>query len=198
MWIQREIEFVGDYALKSISPLNEYSRNFKENLLEEVVGMEVISIATSVENKDFLNKQLIEIFDLELPVPGKSHLTSNGLSRLLGLSLDQWLIVSVDQKYELKALLENSLSNKSYVTLQTDAWVCIRISGRSALKALERICPVNLDPDLFLKDYIARTMMEHLGSIVICENPNSYLLMSASSSAKSFLHALEVSLKNVI
>ena len=194
MWIQREIEFVGDYALKSISPLNEYSRNFKENLLEEVVGMEVISIATSVENKDFLNKQLIEIFDLELPVPGKSHLTSNGLSQLLGLSLDQWLIVSVDQKYELKALLENSLSNKSYVTLQTDAWVCIRISGRSALKALERICPVNLDPDLFLKDYIARTMMEHLGSIVICENPNSYLLMSASSSAKSFLHALEVSL----
>ena len=198
MWIQREIEFVDDYALKSISPLNEYSRNFKENLLEEVVGMEVISIATSVENKDFLNKQLIEIFDLELPVPGKSHLTSNGLSRLLGLSLDQWLIVSVDQKYELKALLENSLSNKSYVTLQTDAWVCIRISGRSALKALERICPINLDPDLFLKDYIARTMMEHLGSIVICENPNSYLLMSASSSAKSFLHALEVSLKNVI
>ena len=198
MWIQREIEFVDDYALKSISPLNEYSRNFKENLLEEVVGMEVISIATSVENKDFLNKQLIEIFDLELPVPGKSHLTSNGLSRLLGLSLDQWLIVSVDQKYELKALLENSLSNKSYVTLQTDAWVCIRISGRSALKALERICPVNLDPDLFLKDYIARTIMEHLGSIVICENPNSYLLMSASSSAKSFLHALEVSLKNVI
>ena len=189
---------MGDYALKSISPLNEYSRNFKENLLEEVVGMEVISIATSVENKDFLNKQLIEIFDLELPVPGKSHLNSNGLSRLLGLSLDQWLIVSVDQKYELKALLENSLSNKSYVTLQTDAWVCIRISGRSALKALERVCPVNLDPDLFLKDYIARTMMEHLGSIVICENPNSYLLMSASSSAKSFLHALEVSLKNVI
>ena len=188
---------MGDYALKSISPLNGYSRNFKENLLEEVVGMEVISIATSVENKDFLNKQLIEIFDLELPVPGKSHLTSNGLNRLLGLSLDQWLIVSVDQKYELKALLENSLSNKSYVTLQTDAWVCIRISGRSALKALERICPVNLDPDLFLKDYIARTMMEHLGSIVICENPNSYLLMSASSSAKSFLHALEVSLKNV-
>ena len=189
---------MGDYALKSISPLNEYSRNFKENLLEEVVGMEVISIATSVENKDFLNKQLIEIFDLELPVPGKSHLTSNGLSRLLGLSLDQWLIVSVDQKYELKALLENSLSNKSYVTLQTDAWVCIRISGRSALKALERICPVNLDPDLFLKDYIARTMMEHLGSIVICENPNSYLLMSASSSANSFLDALEVSLRNVI
>jgi len=198
LWIQREIEFVGDYALKSISPLNEYSRNFKENLLEEVVGMEVISIATSVENKDFLNKQLIEIFNLELPVPGKSHLSSNGLSRLMGLSLDQWLIVSVDQKYELKALLENSLSNKSYVTLQTDAWVCIRISGRSALKALERICPVNLDPDLFLKDFIARTMMEHLGSIVICENPNSYLLMSASSSAKSFLHALEVSLKNVI
>ena len=189
---------MGDYALKSISPLNGYSRNFKENLLEEVVGLEVISIATSVENKDFLNKQLIEIFDLELPVPGKSHLTSNGLSRLLGLSLDQWLIVSVDQKYELKALLENSLSNKSYVTLQTDAWVCIRISGRSALKALERICPVNLDHDLFLKDYIARTMMEHLGSIVICENPNSYLLMSASSSAKSFLHALEVSLENVI
>ena len=105
---------------------------------------------------------------------------------------------SFDQEYQLSSLLENCLSKNSYLTLQTDAWVCIRISGPSALKALERICPINLDPEIFLKDYIARTITEHLGSIVICENPNSYLLMSASSSAKSFLHALEVSLKNVI
>ena len=53
---------MGDYALKSISPLNGYSRNFKENLLEEVVGMVVISIATSVDNKDFLNRVCIGSF----------------------------------------------------------------------------------------------------------------------------------------
>ena len=198
MWIQNEIGFVGDYELKSISPLDGYSRRFEENFLEEIVDMEVISIATSEKNKDFLNKKLIENFNLELPVPGNSYLTSNGLNRLMGLSLDQWLMVSFDQEYQLSPLLENCLSKNSYLTLQTDAWVCIRISGPSALKALERICPINLDPEIFLKDYIARTIMEHLGSIVICENPNSYLLMSASSSAKSFLHALEVSLKNVI
>ena len=83
------------------------------------------------------------------------------------------------------------------MTIQTDAWVILRISGPLALKALERICPINLEPDVFLENDIARTIMEHLGSIVICEKVGSYLVMSASSSAKSFLHALETSLQNV-
>lgn len=192
-----EIGFVDNFMLQPISPLNGYSRKFGENKLEEVDNMKVISIATSEENKNFLNKELLKIFNIGLPVPGKSNLSSDGSIRLLGLSLDQWLVMCSEQECNLDSILDGSLPEKAYLTLQTDAWVMIRISGPSALTALERICPVNLDPQIFLKNYIARTIMEHLGSIVICEDLNSYLLMSASSSAKSFLHSLELSLQNV-
>jgi methylglutamate dehydrogenase subunit D len=39
--------------------------------------------------------------------------------------------------------------------------------------------------------------MEHLGTILLREADDRFLLMSASSSARSFLHGLETSLRNV-
>jgi sarcosine oxidase subunit gamma len=39
--------------------------------------------------------------------------------------------------------------------------------------------------------------MEHMGAIVARTGDETYLLLSASSSAKSFAHAVEVSAKNV-
>ena len=44
---------------------------------------------------------------------------------------------------------------------------------------------------------VARTVMEHLGVIIHRESDGTYLLMSASSSAESFLHAVETSIKYV-
>ena len=46
-------------------------------------------------------------------------------------------------------------------------------------------------------DHAARTVMEHLGVLILRTGEDDYLLLSASSSAKSFLHAVEVSLTNV-
>ena len=48
-----------------------------------------------------------------------------------------------------------------------------------------------------LLDQHARTSMEHLDTLIIRTAENSYHLMSASSSAGSFLHAVETSIKNV-
>jgi sarcosine oxidase gamma subunit len=39
--------------------------------------------------------------------------------------------------------------------------------------------------------------MEHISVMIVCEAENRYTLMALRSYAASFLHALEVSIKNV-
>jgi sarcosine oxidase subunit gamma len=39
--------------------------------------------------------------------------------------------------------------------------------------------------------------MEHLGVLILRSGDDEYLLLSASSSARSFLHAVETSLRNI-
>lgn len=87
-----------------------------------------------------------------------------------------------------------ALQDAVYVTLQTDAWVACELSGSGALAALERLCPIDLDPSVFAVGAFARTVMEHMGVAVLRTGPESYLLLSASSSARSFAHALEQSM----
>ena len=55
----------------------------------------------------------------------------------------------------------------------------------------------SLYPDAFVEGAAARTVMEHLGVLILRTGPDAYLLLSASSSAGSFLHAVETSLVNV-
>jgi sarcosine oxidase subunit gamma len=43
-----------------------------------------------------------------------------------------------------------------------------------------------------------RTVMEHLGVLILRTGDDAFMLLSASSSAKSFLHALETSVANVL
>ena len=66
------------------------------------------------------------------------------------------------------------------------------------MTALERICPLDLDPLGFEGDGAARTTMEHMGAFVMRDGEGGFFLMSARSSAKSFLHAVETSIKNVL
>ena len=70
------------------------------------------------------------------------------------------------------------------------------ISGKGVRRALERICSLNLGPTVFEIDAAARTSMEYLGTIIIRNDEDSFLLMSASSSANSFLNAVEKSIEN--
>ena len=84
-----------------------------------------------------------------------------------------------------------------YLTDQTDVWSGLEVSGPLALAALERICPIDLHDDAFAIGDAARTVMEYLGVLIIRTDDEAYLLLSASSSAGSFLHMLETSIRNV-
>jgi sarcosine oxidase subunit gamma len=62
---------------------------------------------------------------------------------------------------------------------------------------LERICPIDLHPQAFAVGAVARTLMDHLNVIILREGGDTFLLMSARSSARSFWHAVETSIRNI-
>ena len=115
------------------------------------------------------------------------------------MAQDQFLLCVEDvaNSFEMNKDLEQKLAGIAYTTDQTHVWVALDIGGPATLTALERICPVDLDISAFDIGAVARTSMEHLGVIITRITKTNFRLFSASSSAGSFLHALETSIENI-
>ena len=65
------------------------------------------------------------------------------------------------------------------------------------MAALERFCP--LDLGAFPAGSVARTAMEHMGAVIAREDDApTFLLLSARSSARSFLHGLGTALESAL
>ena len=74
----------------------------------------------------------------------------------------------------------------------------IRVKGPRSRDVLERICPINIDKDVFSVGNVSRTVMEHIGTIIFRDEDDSYVLLTMRSFGRSMLHAIEVSAKNVL
>ena len=165
--------------------------------LIELADLAILSIAVPQGGEAALTSALAEACGAERPSPGKSSLSSDGRTRFLWTAQDQLFALLDDDNPNATADLSGKLEGKAYITLQSDNWVALRLSGGKAREALARICPIDLHPSVFPEGHVARTMMEHMGAIVLHDGPDSFLLLSASSTARSYLHAVETSLRNV-
>jgi len=115
---------------------------------------------------------------------------------LLGLQADQWFLrmpAIDDPVLAVRAIVGSTVA----LTDQSDAWVSLAIDGPRATFALERVCRLDLHIDAFPAGRVARTAMEHLAVIVVRESENRFLLSSPRSSATSFAHAMETSVRYV-
>lgn len=165
--------------------------------LAEVTDFAIVSIAIPQGGDAAFEAALAKAYDLKRPAPGRSTLSSDGSARCLWTSADQLFLLLEDSSPNAAADVRKELGGTAYVTLQSDNWVALHLAGEKARDALERICPIDLHPAAFAEGQVARTAMEHMGAFVLRNGVDSYLLLSASSSALSFLHAVETSLRNV-
>jgi methylglutamate dehydrogenase subunit D len=177
--------------------LGGYAGSFGETTLAEVTDLALVSIAVPLGGRDALDAALDAAWGASIVAPGRTAGSSDGATRLIGLAPDLLLAVLPHPDGLAAPAITDRLGATAYVTEQSDNWVILRLAGPAARPALERICPIDLHPAAFPEGRAARTMMEHLGAIVVHEAPDTFLLLSASSSAGSFLHALETSLRNV-
>lgn len=185
-----------NFALISEPFLDGYAADFGGTNLGEVTDISLISVAQPLDGQEKLQKAAMSVWGIALPSPGQSNLSETGNVRLLCLGADTFLAILIAPETVVDTA--KRLGSTGYTTDQSDNWVTLRLSGPLSYAALERICPIDLNPKTFLVGSFARTSMEHLGTIILKESADTFLLLSASSSALSFLHAVETSIKYTI
>ena len=189
---------MADSPLRARPPLDGYNRTISAVALAEVSGLALVSAAVPQGGDEAFAAALAGGFGASRPATGDSATGNKFGARVLGMQPDQMFILfeppDPDRPAESVAA---ALGGAAYVTDQTDNWAMLSIAGTGVCAALERICPLDLADEAFPEGRVARTVMEHLAVIILRDGADSFLLMSPRSSARSFLHAVELSVVNV-
>ncbi|MEL7254661.1 MAG: sarcosine oxidase subunit gamma [Pseudomonadota bacterium] len=185
------------FKLVSAPPLAGYKEVFRSITLYAPKDLAIVNMAVPLGADAKAMRAVKSGYGVDLPDPGKSVETKKGAARLVRLAPDQAFVIFTHRAPDAEDVVATHVKKAMYLTDQTDVWTGLAIKGAGALAALERVCPVDLHPDAFAVGDAARTVMEHLGVLIIRTGASEYLLLSASSSAGSFLHMLETSIKNV-
>ncbi|MBZ8117210.1 sarcosine oxidase subunit gamma [Roseovarius sp. LXJ103] len=183
-----------DFTLTAAPPLAGTHHSIDGATLTAPEGLAIVSLALPLGAEDKAEKAIKTAFGA-LPDIGKAAEAKG--HHLLRMGVDQAFVIFDCATPEAEPKIAAKLKGAAYTTDQTDAWCILQLSGPRARDVLERICMVDLHPDTFPVGALARTIMEHMGSIVVRSEADTYLLLSASSSAKSFAHAVELSMDNI-
>ncbi|MFK8081622.1 MAG: hypothetical protein AB8B97_15155 [Granulosicoccus sp.] len=192
-------------TLSAKSPLGGYAHTFDDTEVREIPTLVIVSISVPRDGMNKLEKKLESLWQVSFPTTGactriKNTGTLGSVTELVlyGLQSDQCFLVAEPQGSSSQAIMDHvhaSLGNVAYLTDQSDSWAVLDVQGPLTLRAMERICMLDLDSLSTLQ--VARTTMEHLSVIVEKSGHHHVRLYSPRSSASDFLHAVTTSLANV-
>ena len=191
---------MAEFSLQAEPFLGGFQKDYDTVMIKEVTNRAIASLAIPFGGETKAEKAIKSAVTLNLPEVGMSTQSKDGTTTLLRLGKDQLfcLMEGKSDGHAAYVALAKKFADDVYTTDQSDVWVSLTLSGPDSLRTLERICPINLHPDKFAVGAVARTTMEHLGTIIYHNSEAEYALMSASSSARSFLHAIQTSIENVL
>ena len=173
--------------------LGGYDQTIDGLRLRERPEFALVSIALPRGREAEARRMIDTAFGLDLPGPGRS--ASNETHRLIWMDPDQMMLMFEDDAPLAEPEVKGMLEGFCYTTNQTDGWVILSLAGSRVREALSRLCPIDLHEGVFPVGAVARTVMEYMGAVVLRDGRNSFLLLSASSSAGSFLTAVEDSIR---
>lgn len=166
------------------TPLNGYYKAFAGVMIAEKTDRWITSISIPENGK----APLLEGFKLQIPKMGRVTTSDFANAYLLGMRERQWFLVS---QSPLTKQASEGLKTNAYITDQSDNWGMLSVSGAQCREVLARICAVDLHKDKFPIGNVVRTLMAHQGVIIYRQGDDSFRLLAPSSSARSFLQALE-------
>lgn len=179
------------------TPLSGFDETIGEVTIREITGKTIVSLAIPLGGQKAAAAAIKKEFGLACPEPGFFNQAEKPLAILAWTSADQFFLIREDGDPIPAKTVDTKLSGKAYVTDQSDSWAIVSLTGKGVMNTLERICPLDLNGPTLQPGRVARTHMEHLGVMVLRISPEQWWLMSARSSAKSFLHAITLSARNV-
>lgn len=180
-------------TLEAAPILGGYNKRMGSTRLRERDDLAMVSVAIPLGDDASFASALSAGHGLAMPEPTRA--TISGQMTGLKIAPDQLMLIFPHSTPDAVDAVRSRLPI-GYLTDQTDSWVVLEMTGPQCHAALERLSMVDLSDDAFPVGAFARTTMEHMGALVL-RTKAGFLLMSASSSAASFAHALETSLKNV-
>ncbi|MCP5086254.1 MAG: sarcosine oxidase subunit gamma [Rhodobacteraceae bacterium] len=186
-----------DFTLTEKPALGGFDHDFDGTSLKENVGLAIVSVAIPLGGDDAVAEALKSAYGADTPVVGDSSLSKDGATRIIRTATDQLFVLFQHETPDAAQIVAGKLGDAGYYVDQTHNWVGLTLDGPLSRAALERVCAMNLHKDRFPLNKAERTVMEHMGAIVARTGEDAFLLLSASSSAGSYLHAIETSLKYV-
>lgn len=183
-------------ALMARTALQGFSYTAEDTTVAESLQLTIVSLAFSGYQMQALGSVLQSKLDLPLPEVGKVSRLPSG-TVLLRLQVDQCFLITNDSWQQPVDHLRSLCGNAAYYTDQSDSWVVLDMKGPKWPMALERICPLDLSDSAFSTSQVARTSMEHMSVIIEKPAEEHIRLYSPRSSANSFAHAVETSLRYV-
>ena len=192
-------------SLIAQSPLGGYEMITSGASLIEVTGLSKVSVAPFAGSQAVFQTAMAKLFETgknDSPKPSATMaLNQSGKQNciLMPSAQNQWFLCFDDDGTNpidaAKTLMGKSLSKQMAMTDQSDSWVILALFGPQSGQTLSRICPIDCGVSAMPIGTTARTSMEHLGAI-ITRRPDEgdhqpcFWLLSARSSAASFLHAI--------
>lgn len=163
--------------------------------ISEVTDMALASVTCRKEQADRFAAEAAALFGIDLPEPG--HWAAGKVYGLIWTGPEQWFAEAPFASHEdIAALVKAGLGDTASVTEQTDGWVRFDVQGNTVVDLMERLCPV---PSRRMQTGTAtRTIVEHMGCIVVCrETARRFSLLAPRSFAGSLHHALCAAAKSV-
>ncbi|MDC1383566.1 hypothetical protein N8500_08785 [Candidatus Puniceispirillum sp.] len=188
------------YTLTASSPLDGHSIILDGTSLVEITNLSMVSVTPSASHEEEFKAAIFKLFvgdQLNAVTAHEGRGEKNYL--FLPSAHGQWFLCfyndGVDPIDAANSLLGKKLSNQLSITDQSDAWLVLALTGPLVRRTLERICPIDCSASAMPVGTTARTMIEHLGAIIVRRPDDNdanpcFWLLSARSSASSFLHAL--------
>ena len=183
--------------MKSNAPLANHKNVINKIKISSIEKVELFSLAIPIDGEKKAKTALAKVIKCKMPSPGNCVVSVEQKLKILRLAPEQALLYFSNQNLPQIQKTLQALKKSFYITEQSDAWSGTRVSGQQVIACLERICPIDLSYDSFGINCFARTSMEHLNTIIIRNKRTEFELFSGSSSAKSFLHAIETSAQNI-
>ena len=186
-----------DYSLRKVSVLENYNSEINGVKISEIKNKEIYALAIKEKNEKKATMSLQKHFGADMPLVGKGSLSEKYNAKIFRLSVDQLFLFFENKNLtEVQNIFKN-LYDSFFITEQTDAWCGLKVSGRNIEECLIRVSPIDISLKNFPVNAFAKTMMEHLGTIMIRSQKQEFEIFSASSSARSFLHAVETSARYI-
>lgn len=173
------------FKLSPKSALGGAAHTYAGCEISELSGVEIVSIASNQSVADFA-ATVKNALGGAAPKPGNWTKIRGG--KLLWSRPSEYFALLDGVDDQLDETLAEKFGAETYLTLQTDAWTCLTISGARTLGVLERF--IALDLRNAGVGFCTRSTAQHMSVIILKTGENAFTLITPRSSSCSFFDAL--------